>query len=128
MDIQIGKSATVTAVVDKTNTALAIGSGNLEVFGTPMMIALMEKAACEALSGFLYEGQTSVGISISVEHKAASSIGAMVSATAVITAVDGRKVSFDLTASDGNGEIGKGTHERFVVDSKRFMDKVVMAD
>jgi len=124
MDIQIGKTAVAATIVDKSNTALAVGSGNLEVFGTPMMIALMEKAACEALGSFLDENQTSVGISVNIEHTSASLIGAKVSATATITATSGRKVSFNLVASDDNGTIGKGAHERFVVDSKRFMDKL----
>jgi len=124
MDIQIGKSAKTATVADKTNTALAVGSGSLEVFATPMMIALMEKASCEVLSGSLNEGQTSVGINISVEHTSASSIGTRVFAAATVTAVEGRKVSFDVTASDEKGVIGKGTHTRLVIDSKRFMDKL----
>ena len=124
MDIQIGKSKTVTTKVDKTNTALAVGSGGLEVFGTPMMIALMEKSAYKVLEGCLGEGQTSVGISLNIEHTSASPLGADISATATITAVDGRKVSFDLIASDNKGTIGKGTHERFVIDSEKFMNKV----
>ncbi|MCL2369842.1 MAG: thioesterase family protein [Firmicutes bacterium] len=124
MDIQIGKSITVTTKVDKTNTALAVGSGGLEVFGTPMMIALMEKSAYKVLEDSLGVGQTSVGIKLNVEHISASPLGADISAMATITAVDGRKVSFDLTARDNSGMIGKGTHDRFVIDSEKFMNKV----
>jgi len=119
----IGKTATVTTTVDDTNVAASVGSGLLSVFATPMMIALMERAACECLSDAFADGQTSVGTAISIEHTAASPLGAMIAATAKITAVDGRKVDFEVTASDKIGEIGRGTHTRFIVDAERFMTK-----
>lgn len=122
--LTIGKAATVTTTVSETNTAKAVGSGNLDVFSTPMMIALMEQAACECLSGSLEPGQGSVGTQINVAHTAASPLGAVVSATATISKVDGRKVSFDVVASDGSNQIGNGTHDRFIIDEKRFMDKL----
>jgi predicted thioesterase len=121
--ITIGKTAAVSAKVDESNTALAVGSGNLPVFATPMMIALMEQAACAVLSDALPEDETSVGTMINVQHSAASPIGATITATATITAVFGRKITFKVTASDNIGEIGNGTHERFVVDSERFMGR-----
>lgn len=117
----VGKTATVAATVNETNTAKAAGSGNLDVFATPMMIALMERAACECLT--LSDGQTSVGIAINVEHIAASLPGVSVTATATIKALDGRKVEFEVVARDDAGEIGRGTHTRFIVDSERFMAK-----
>jgi ribosomal-protein-alanine N-acetyltransferase len=119
----VGKTATVTEIVNETDAARAVGSGSLDVFATPMMIALMERAACECLADTLTDGQTSVGTQISIEHTAASPIGAEVNATATITAVDGRKIEFGATASDGAGEIGRGTHTRAIVDSERFMAK-----
>jgi predicted thioesterase len=121
--ITIGKTAAVSAKVDESNTALAVGSGNLPVFATPMMIALMEKAACAVLSDALSDGETSVGTMINAAHLAASPIGATITATATITAVFGRKIIFQVTASDNKGEIGNGTHERFVVDSERFLER-----
>jgi len=81
----------------------------------------MEQAACECLT--LDAGQTSVGTAISVEHTAASPIGATVTATAKITAIDGRKIEFEVAARDNVGEIGRGTHTRFIVDAERFMTK-----
>ena len=118
------KTATVTTIVDKTNTAIAAGSGNLDVFATPMMVALMERAACEVLRDALDEGQTSVGTFISVNHTAASPVGATITATATITSVSGRKVEFDLSANDENHTIGDGKHTRVIVDSKRFMERL----
>jgi predicted thioesterase len=121
--IVIGKSATVSVKVDKSNTALAVGSGSLPVFATPMMVALMEQAACAVLSEALSESETSVGTIINVQHLAANPIGSTVTATATITSVFGRKITFHVTASDNNGEIGSGTHERVIVDSERFMER-----
>ncbi|MDR0521375.1 MAG: thioesterase family protein [Planctomycetaceae bacterium] len=117
----IGKTATVSTIVNETNTAKAVGSGSLDVFATPMMTALMERAACQCLA--FDTGQTSVGTAISVEHTAASPLGAEVSATATITAVDGRKIEFEVTANDRKGEIGHGTHTRVITDIERFMTK-----
>jgi predicted thioesterase len=122
--VTIGKSAYARVTVDEHNTARAVGSGSLEVFATPMMIALMEKAACGALSEALEDGQTSVGTWIGVSHTAASPLGSVVTATATVTGVAGRKVEFEVTASDGTGEIGKGTHTRVVVDEGKFLAKV----
>jgi len=107
--------------VNTHNTAKAVGSGSLDVFATPMMVALMEQAACNALADWLEEGQTSVGTAIAVNHIAASGIGAEITATATITGTDGRKITFDLMASEGEKEIGNGTHTRVIVDAARFM-------
>jgi len=120
----LGKTAAVTATVTPENTAKAAGSGSLEVFATPMMVALMERAACAALAGCLAPGQTSVGTHISVRHSAASPLGMEVTAAATITAVNGRSVEMRVTASDRAGEIGSGTHSRVIVDEARFLAKV----
>lgn len=122
--IEIGRTASVDTHVSKQNTAQAVGSGDLPVFSTPMLVALMEKAACAVLAGRLQEGQTSVGTGIQVKHISASPIGAYVSATAEIIAVEGRAIEFRLTASDEVAEIGMGTHTRMVVDSIKFINRV----
>lgn len=119
--MQIGKTATVNTIVTEHNTAKAVESGSLEVFATPMMIALMEQAACECLA--LTDGQTSVGTEITVSHVAASPLGAKIKAIAVIEGIDGRKVEFKVSAFDNNGEIGQGKHTRFIVDTEKFMEK-----
>jgi len=120
----IGTTVTVNRTVTEKHTAKYVGSGSLDVFATPMMIALMEEAACGCLANSLESGQTSVGTLINVSHSAASPVGAVISATATIDEVDGRKVSFTVTAHDGVNEIGSGKHERFIVDGERFMKKL----
>jgi predicted thioesterase len=122
--IAIGKTADVSVTVNENMTARAVGSGSLNVFATPMLVALMERAACAVLSDALEKGQTSVGTQISVSHTAASPIGAEITATAAITDVSGRKIEFAVTASDGLKEIGSGTHTRVIVDEAKFMAKV----
>ena len=122
--IALGKTESVTAIVDDSNTAISMRSGSLPVFATPSMIALMEQAACACLLDCVDEGQTSVGIGISVEHTAASPIDARISATATIESVFGRKIVFTVTASDDTGEIGNGKHTRIIVDTERFMKKI----
>ena len=119
----LGKTASVSVVVDESNTAKIVGSGSLDVFATPMMIALMERAACECLSGCLDDGQTTVGSLINVEHTAASPLGAEITATATIESISGRKVEFKVSACDNAGEIGSGKHTRFIVDTERFIEK-----
>lgn len=122
--MDVGKTARASVSVTGQNTARAVGSGSLEVFATPMMIALMERAACAALADSLEEGQTSVGVSVSVSHTAASPVGALVTAEAVITSVSGRSVEFDVFARDENNCIGEGKHIRVIVDSAKFMKKL----
>jgi predicted thioesterase len=122
--IFIGKTAAATATVTGQNTARAVGSGSLDVFATPMMVALMERAACECLADALEPGQTSVGTSVDIEHTAASPIGADITASAKIIDVDGRKIEFEVAARDNKGEIGCGKHTRVIVDGERFMARV----
>ena len=119
-----GKTATASTIVTDRNTANAVLSGSLDVFATPMMVALMECAACECLAGCIDEGQTTVGSLINVEHNKASPIGAEITATANIENISGRKIEFVVTASDGAGEIGRGKHTRFIVDTGRFMERL----
>jgi len=121
----LGKTATVTTTVTDKNTAKAVGSGSLDVFATPMMVALMEQAACECLTDSLEPGQTSVGTQIRVDHTAASPLNAIIKATATITAVDGRKISFYVSANDNGKEIGCGTHERSIINTEKFMTKLL---
>ena len=115
--------ATVNEVVTEQNTALSVGSGSLKVYATPAMLTLIEKAACEAASTLLNEGETTVGTLLNVKHLAATPIGMKVSATAELIERDGRKFVFSVTASDECGVIGEGTHERFLVFSDKFTDK-----
>ncbi len=123
MEIKVGLKGIVQEYVTDNNTAESVGSGGLKVFATPAMIALMEKASFIAIDECLDEGATSVGTMVNIEHVSATPVGALVTVESVVTAVEGRKISFEVTATDNAGLIGKGTHERFVVDAERFMSK-----
>ena len=123
MEITIGMNATVTTLVEPEDTALEVGSGNLRVYATPCMVALMEGAACEAIADAIPEGNSSVGIELKIQHISATPVGLEVSATAEVTSVDGNIITFSLCASDEAGQIGVGTHKRAIVSEQRFLDK-----
>ena len=89
------------------------------------MCALMEEAAQAAVQPYLEDGEGTVGIALSITHEAPTPLGATVTAKATVSAVEGRKITFDIEASDGVGIIGRGTHERFVINNEKFMAKVV---
>lgn len=119
-----GLSGKASVIVMHTNTAKAAGSGSLDVFATPCMIALMEKAACMAIAPCLEGDSTSVGIKMTTSHIAATKIGEEIVARATVTEVDGRRVVFSVEGKDGSKLIGKGTHERFIVNIEKFMSKL----
>lgn len=106
------------------NTALKMGSGDMEVFATPAMIALMENAAMNAVASALDAGMTTVGTMMRSTHTKASAIGAVVTAEAELVAVEGRRLTFAVKAWDERGAIGEGEHERFIVDRERFLGKL----
>ena len=123
MEIKVGKKGIVKEIVNDTNTAKIVGSGLLDVFATPMMIALMEKASCVAIENCLDEGMTTVGTMVNVEHLSATPKDMEVTVESTVTAVDGRKISFEVVAYDEVGMIGKGTHDRFIVNAEKFTAK-----
>lgn len=123
MEIKVGLKGTVKDIVNDTNTAKIVGSGLLDVFATPMMIALMEKASCVAIESNLDEGMTTVGTMVNVEHLSATPKDMEVTVESTVTAVDGRKISFEVVAYDEVGIIGKGTHDRFIVNAEKFTAK-----
>ena len=122
--MKLGLTYTSKVVVDATNVAAAVGSGDLQVFATPAMVALMENAASKAVAASLPEGSTTVGTVVNIMHARATRLGDEVAATAELKEVDGRRLVFHVSASDSKGVIGEGVHERFVVDAAKFMDKV----
>ncbi len=123
MSIDVGATGRAETTVTEQNTAFAAGSGSLPVFGTPFMAALMEAAAVDALAPFLADGESTVGIRLNISHDAATPLGMAVWAVAQVTAVEGRKISFTVTAFDAAGQIGGGTHERFLIHAEKFMSK-----
>lgn len=122
--LEVGLKYTSSVVVEKGNCASAVGSGGLDVFATPSMVALMENAAMNAVAPYLPEGSTTVGSEINVSHNRPSGVGAVVTATAELVAVEGRRLQFKVVAEDGGGAIGEGTHVRYIVDAERFLSKV----
>lgn len=110
-------------IVSTDNVAVNVGSGNLKVFATPSMIALMEKAAALSVEPHLEEGQTTVGSKVDVIHSAPSLIGAKIIVESELVDIDRRKLTFKVKASDEAGVIGEGTHERFVIDIRKFLEK-----
>ena len=123
MEIVVGTKAEVATLVETADTALEVGSGSLRVYATPCMAALMEGAACEALEGFLSEDQTTVGIELNLKHVAATPVGMEVRAEAEVTAVEGKIITFAITAYDEAGKIGEAEHKRAIVNSQKFLDK-----
>lgn len=113
-----------TTTVTTANTALTMRSGDMEVFATPAMVALMENAAMKAVAPHLPEGSTTVGAMMQTSHIKPSAPGETVTAEAVLQEVDGRKLTFRVTASDSEGTIGEGIHIRYIVDRERFLSRL----
>jgi predicted thioesterase len=118
----LGRTATRELVVSEADTAIAVGSGSLPVLGTPVLLAWCEAATCAALD--LPEGQTSVGTRVSLEHLAASPVGAAVSVTASVSYADGRLVRFAVEARMGDKLVGTGEITRVIVDAERFLSRL----
>lgn len=121
--MRLGDTCTVSRQVTREDTAAAVKSGDVPVFATPAMAALMEHAAMQLAARYLPREQTTVGISLSVTHTSATPVGMRVDVTATLTAVEGRTLSFSMKASDEGGIIGEGTQRRAVVDRERFVQK-----
>ena len=119
----LGLTNVAETFVTEENTALALKSGSLKVFATPAMIRLIEQAAAELVEKNLPPESTSVGIALNVKHIAPTPIGMNVRAEVKIVSVDGRKVVFDVAAFDERDEIGRGSHERFIVGREKFQLK-----
>jgi predicted thioesterase len=119
-----GLCGVAQALVAPDNTAAALGSGDLPVFGTPALVALMEKAAVNALAGRLDSHETTVGTWIEVAHTAATPLGLAVRAEAELVAVEGRKLTFTLAAFDAREKIGEGRHHRVLLSRDRFLAKL----
>jgi predicted thioesterase len=122
--LEIGLKHTSEQTVSEALTAMQMGSGDLPVFATPAMMALMENAAMMAVANELPEGCTTVGGHIESSHLRPSKIGEKVSAVAEVTKVDGKKIEFKVAAYSGETLLGEGTHLRFVVDKEKFISKL----
>ena len=123
MAIEIGIKGLAKALVEQEDTAKAVGSGDLLVYATPCMVALMEGAACESIAPFLADGESSVGTMMNVSHTSATPVGMEVRAESVVTAIVGRKITFEIVAYDECGQIGRAVHERVIIKADRFLEK-----
>lgn len=119
--LRSGLNGEATAVVNAYNTAIALGSGSVPVFATPAMAALVEEAAVKAVADVLGEDQTTVGVYLELQHLAATPLGLTVRAEAKLVNVEGRRLTFRVTAYDDVEQIGIGSHQRMLVDTSRFL-------
>jgi len=115
-----GLSAVTEIVVGTRDTAPHVGSGKIKVLATPVMVSLMEEAALNAVEGLLPHGHQTVGTRLDITHTAATPVGMKVTARAVLTGIEGRKLVFHVSARDDQDAIGEGVHERIIVDVARF--------
>lgn len=124
MEPQTGLKAEFEIIVSPKDTASQYGSGSLEVFASPALVALMEKTAMIAIENHLQQGQSSVGTEISIKHIKATSVGEAVLCLAELVEIDGNRLNFKVEAFDSQGMIALGHHQRFLIDEKRFMEKL----
>jgi fluoroacetyl-CoA thioesterase len=123
--IPIGTKATATLRVKPEHLANQFKDTMLPaVFATPMMIRLMENAALNAIKPYLEPGESAVGTSVDVKHLSATPVGHEVRATAEVVRVEGKRIDYVVSASDEQGEIGKGTHQRIVIDIQSFNERL----
>jgi fluoroacetyl-CoA thioesterase len=119
--LEPGLTATVTREVSASDTATAFGSGDVPVLATPRVLALVEEAAVAAVRTHLDPGATSVGVAVSIDHMRATPVGAVVEAVATVTAVEGRRILFEVAALVAGQVVARGTHIRTIVDRETFL-------
>lgn len=125
-NIMEGISSVMEMTVTENDTASKYGSGDLEVFATPAMIALMENTAKSCVGLHLPCGYSTVGIEVNVKHVKPTPLGMKVRCEAVLTKVEGKRLYFKVEASDEKGKIGEGTHTRYIINSKDFMKNMLL--
>ena len=121
--LETGIKGTRTVTVNEDNTAKAMGSGTLDVFATPALIALMEETCWRSVANELEEGCGTVGTLLEIKHTAPTPVGMKVTCESVLTEVDGRRLVFEVTAHDAKGVVGEGSHERFIIQNEKFQAK-----
>ena len=121
--LETGIKGTRTVTVNESNTAKVMGSGTLDVFATPALIALMEETCWRSVANELEEGCGTVGTLLEIKHTAPTPVGMKVTCESTLTEVDGRRLVFEVIARDAKGVVGEGKHERFVVQNEKFQVK-----
>ncbi len=122
-ELEAGISHQEKKTVKYEDTAAKYGSGLVEVFATPAMISLMENTALKTVLPYLGEDLNTVGFEVNVKHLKPTPVGKEVTCTAILKEVDGKKLVFDVEAEDDDGKIGKGTHTRYIINTKKFMEQ-----
>ena len=128
MNVAVGLKGEARLVVGDADTARALGSGDVEVLGTPKLVALFEQATVEALTGVLDEGQSSVGMRVQIDHLQPTPVGAEIVVEAHLEKIEGRRITFTVTASDSGGLVAAGKVTRVMIDVEKFMSKCCKAD
>lgn len=124
MKMKTGHTFEQTFTVRPDDTATALGSGHLEVFATPALVALMENTAIRCIDGVLDPGSDTVGIEIHIKHVKATPVGKTVSCRATLVEIDGRRLRFNIEARDGEDIIGTAVHDRIIINPEKFMNKI----
>ena len=124
MSLEQGLKAEVVHTVTDADTAIAVGSGDVPVLGTPRVLALCEGATVEALAGHLEPNRTTVGVRVQLDHLAPTAVGSTVRVEAVLEELDGPRLTFKVTANDDRGLVAVGRVTRVAVDRQRFLDKL----
>lgn len=124
--MKIGQTYTSQLLVEERHLAINVGSGDLPVLATPVMVMLMENAAMKSVADTIAEDETTVGAQVSVSHLRPTPLADTVNATATLVEIDGRKLTFRVIAEDSKGLVGEGTHVRYIVNRERFVSKITL--
>lgn len=121
--LQLGLKGREQDIVNLSKSARSMGSGSLEIYSTPALVALMESASVNCIYGHIEQGKTTVGISINVKHTSPTALGMTVGAESELVEIDGRRLVFKVTAFDAAGVVGTAVHERMIVDAEKILEK-----
>ncbi|MFZ4741361.1 MAG: thioesterase family protein [Bacteroidales bacterium] len=124
LTLTLGIKGVKEIIVKDEDTAAHYGSGLIEVFATPAMIGLMEKTAQQSIQPYLPDGFITLGTEVSIKHLKATLIGIKVKCESKLIRQEGKKLFFEVNVWDENGQIGSGTHARYIVDNQKFMEKL----
>lgn len=124
--MKIGQTFTSQLLVEERHLAINVGSGDLPVLATPVMVMLMENAAMKSVADTIADDETTVGAQVSVSHLRPTPLADTVNATATLVEIDGRKLTFRVIAEDSKGLVGEGTHVRYIVNRERFVSKITL--
>lgn len=124
--MKIGQTFTSQLLVEERHLAINVGSGDLPVLATPVMVMLMENAAMKSVADTIADDETTVGAQVSVSHLRPTPLADIVNATATLVEIDGRKLTFRVIAEDSKGLVGEGTHVRYIVNRERFVSKITL--